>query len=336
MTATPRPLRWGIVATGGMAAAFAADLRCVPADAELVAVASRDAERARAFAARFGIAHAFSSVADLLASNVDIVYIATPHSDHATTARAALAAGKHVLCEKPLTPDFATTSALIDAAAASGCFLMEAVCMRCNPIIRLAADLVHSGQLGDLRHVRASFAIAANVADDHRLLSPALAGGAILDLGVYPAHLIELLLRRPASVHASGRMAHTGVDASSVAVFDYAGQAQAVAFAALDVAAEQHAELVGTKGRIVIDGFVRPHGLRFVPTHGDPREYVAQLPGGGYTFEIDEVTRCVRAGETQSSLVDWEATRNVAAMLEGWRHALDHAGGVIDLEAKCR
>lgn len=330
-----RPLRWGIVATGGMAATFADDLRRVPEDAELALVVSRTMAKASAFAERFAIPHAADSLNAL--SDVDVVYVATPHSDHAGTTAALLSAGKHVLCEKPLTTTPAETEALFQAAQASGTLLMEAVWMRCNPLIRLATDLVKTGTLGHVRTVHAAFTCAADFADDHRMLDPRLGGGAILDLGVYPAHLIEAILGRPASVYARGSLARTGVDATSTAVFNYPAtttrpQATGVAFTSIEADADQRAEIVGTMGRLVIDSFLRPTSMTLTTRDGENKEYVASLPGAGYTFEAQEVARCVRAGLTQSPLISWDSTRNASAMMAAWRTALEHRDGLVQVE----
>jgi len=150
------PIRWGIVGTGGIATTLAEDISLV-ADAEVAAVASRDQMRADAFASRHQIPQAFGSYADLVDAEVDVVYIATPHSDHDETAAMFLRAGVPLLVEKPLTPTLERTERLLALAEQTQTFCMEAVWMRCNPLIRQAVALVAEGTLGELRHASASF-----------------------------------------------------------------------------------------------------------------------------------------------------------------------------------
>lgn len=326
------PIRWGIVGTGGIATTLAEDISLV-ADAEVAAVASRDQMRADAFASRHQIPQAFGSYADLVDAEVDVVYIATPHSDHDETAAMFLRAGVPLLVEKPLTPTLERTERLLALAEQTQTFCMEAVWMRCNPLIRQAVALVAEGTLGELRHASASFGFRFEVDDDHRLLNPELAGGAILDLGCYPAHFIEGFLGGPAAVFARGTLAPTGVDATSSAQFVWPDpRITATAFISLEASVTPRAELVGERGRLFFDNFVRPESMTLI-THSDPEPQVFRtyLPGHGYTFEIDEVGRCVRAGLGGSPLVDAGSTRRVAGMLDAWRSALNAATGLTEI-----
>ena len=210
-----RPVRVGVLGTGWIAATVTEDMLTLPDDFEVVAVGSRTQRAASAFADRFGIGQAYGSWAALAASDVDLVYVTTPHQAHLRAAELCLKAGKHVLCEKPLTDSALATRDLVECARAHDRFLMEAVWMRCQPLVQQALALVRAGRIGHLRHVRADLCFAADVPDDHRLLNPDLAGGAILDLGVYPLHAINLFTgtRTPVAVSASGWLARTGVDA---------------------------------------------------------------------------------------------------------------------------
>lgn len=324
----PYPLRWGIAATGGIAQQVAADLLRHPADVQLAAVASRDPERAEAFAATFG-GEPLGGYAQLTTADIDIAYVATPHTDHARTSAMLLAAGIPVLCEKPLTATPTDTRELVALAERTQTFLMEAVWMRCNPLIRRAAELVAAGELGEVLFLRVAFSVSFDVPATHRLRDPKLGGGAILDLGLYPAHFIQLMLGRPVAVTARGSFdPETGVETATTALFDFAAaskhpNAQAVAYTSIRSRADQTAEVMGTGGRLVIDDFLNPTSMRLVRADGSTEVFGTTSTGNGFGHEISEVNRCVRAGLIESRLVSWASTIDVADMMHAWRAAID-------------
>ena len=175
-------IRWGIAGPGRVAATVAAEFAHVP-DAELVAVGSRSSERAKEFAGRFGIPQAYGSYAELFASDVDVVYLATPHGQHTALALAAIEAGKALLVEKSFTTSVADTTAVIDAARRRGVFVMEAMWTRFLPAIAHLRELVSSGRLGEVRAVYGDLLAFREFEPSDRLFNPALGGGAVLDLG---------------------------------------------------------------------------------------------------------------------------------------------------------
>ncbi len=224
---------WGVVSTGGIAEKFSRDLALVSDDAALVAVSSRSADRAQAFADEHGFARAYGSVAELAADpEVDVIYVASIHNDHLNAARTCLEAGKSVLVEKPLTLNAAESTELIEVARRSGQFLMEAVWTRVHPLIRQAVEIAASGELGEIRHVSAGFGFRFDGPDTHRLLDPAQGGGTILDMGVYPLHAVNLFLGESADLFGYASLARTGVDGHATALLNYpatAGRATATA-----------------------------------------------------------------------------------------------------------
>ena len=332
-----RPVRWGILATGGIAATFASDLQLIPQDAVGVAVGSRDPARARAFAAEHAIPTAYGSYEDLAADpDIDVIYVATPHSHHREAAEICLRAGKHVLVEKPLTSSPADTDHLLNLAGELGLFCMEAMWTRCNPLVRQVAGFAADGRFGAVRHVSSSFSFPFDGPPDHRLLNPDLAGGAILDLGVYPVHAAVLLLGRPDAVVASGSLTSTGVDGHAAALLTWHDDgrrpaATASLMASLECGPTQTLSVVFEHGRVDFPThFVAPRSMivTAAPTDArggdpEPQEYTTSVPGHGFTFEAQEVARCLRAGETASPLVPHAATRDVADVLAGWRSAID-------------
>src|SRR5919206_447024 len=192
-----RKVRWGILATGGIAAAFAADLVDLP-DAEIAAVASRRRESAQAFAERFGAARAYGDWESLAADpDIDVVYVATPHAAHRAAAGLCLTAGRNVLCEKAFTLNVREAQELVALARERGSFLMEAMWMYCNPLVRRLKRMVDDGAIGEVRHVQADFGLAGPFPPSHRLRDPLQGGGSLLDLGVYPVSFAQLLLGEP-------------------------------------------------------------------------------------------------------------------------------------------
>lgn len=346
VTTLPR-VRWGILSTGHIAGVFARDLALLPEEAELAAVASRTPEKAKQFAADYGFARSYGSYADLAADpDVDVVYIASPHSDHLASAKLCLEAGKAVLVEKPLTTSAADTQALIELAGNRQLFLMEALWTRTNPLLRKAAEIAHSGELGPIRHVDVTFGFHFTGEDDHRLLDPELAGGAILDLGVYPVHVVNLFLGEPDGVYGAGYRARTGVDAHAAATFSYPATADrpaatASVLATLDLTPANRTTVYCENGRIEIGNVVKPESIMvFRGALGDPgegrptetsEEIVTQLPGGGYTLQAQEVMYRLAAGELESPLVPWVDTLAVARTLDRWLAVVGGPGRIEEV-----
>lgn len=323
---------WGILSTGHIAATFARDLALLTDEAELVAVASRSLPKAQVFAEKHGIGRAYGSYSELAADDaVDVVYVASTHNDHFGSARLCLEAGKAVLVEKPMTVTAAEAEALIELAERNNLFLMEAVWTRTNPLVRRAVELVSSGELGVVRHVAASFGFAFEGDATHRLLDPGQAGGAILDLGVYPVHGANLFLGEPAAVLGFGSHATTGVESHAAAVLSYPATAERPAATAsllctLETTVPTRLEVFCAEGRVLLDNFIRPDTMsvwRNTDGADSPETYTTSWPGGGYTFEAQEVMRCLRAGETQSPLVPWADSLAGIRTLESWRAAVD-------------
>jgi predicted dehydrogenase len=326
---------WGILATGHIASVFARDLALLPNEARLVAVGSRSLEKAMAFAADHGIPRAYDSYAELAGDpDVDVVYLASTHHDHFLSAKLCLEAGKSVLVEKPLTTSPADTEDLINLAKHRSLFLMEAMWTRTNPLLRKAVELAASGDLGDIRHVGADFGFAFRGSSTHRLLDPALAGGAILDAGVYPVHAVNLFLGEPADLFAVGSHAATGVDSHAAALLSYPASddrpaATATVVCSLEADLPTSLQVYGSSGRIMInDFFIRPREmLVYRGHHRDvaPEVMVTQWPGGGYTFQAQEVMRCLRTGEVESPMVPWRDSLAVSRTLALWQAAVGDA-----------
>ncbi|MEU2656095.1 Gfo/Idh/MocA family oxidoreductase [Streptomyces sp. NPDC007325] len=314
-------IRWGVLATGGIAERFATDLAELDG-AEVVAVASRTEASARAFADRFGIARAYGGWDGLFADpEVDVVYVATPHHAHREAAGRALEAGKAVLCEKAFTLNAREAEELVALARDRGLFLMEAMWMYCNPLIRRLAELVRDGAVGEVRTVQADFGLAGPFGPDHRLRDPAVGGGALLDLGVYPVSFAHLLLGEPDTVQAHARISPEGVDLNTGMLLGWSDSgASALLSCSLEADTPLTAAVTGTEGRIEVPrGFFFPERFTLHRNGAEPEEFVNGDDPHSLRHEAAEVMRCLRAGETESPLVPLDGTLAVMRTLDAVR-----------------
>lgn len=316
-------LRWGILGPGGIARRFASDIPTHTASS-VVAVGSRSGARAAAFAAEFDIPTAYGSYAELVAdSRVQAVYIATPHSEHLEHALLALAAGKPVLVEKSLTRNAAEARALFDAAAERNLFAMEAMWTRFLPHMIALRELLAAGEIGDVRMLTAEHGQGLDHVDGtHRLKNPDLAGGAMLDLTVYPISFAHDLLGAPDEIVALGTRTDTGVDASEAISLRYGDTALALLGASLTAATPNAAVVTGSAGRVEIAGtFYAPTTLTIRSREGELRQ-VRPAVGSGFEYQAAEVARRVHAGERESPLHTWAGTVEVMATMDEARRQL--------------
>jgi predicted dehydrogenase len=308
--------RWGILATGVIAAKFAADLRYAPG-AELVAVGSRSTESAKAFADRFGATRAHGSWEALAADDeVDVIYVATPHAAHHAAALTCLRAGKPVLCEKPLTLDRASAAELVDTAREAGVFFMEAMWTRINPTVRTVLDLIAAGEIGDVTTVAADFGIYGQFPPDHRLRARELGGGALLDLGVYPVTMAHLVLGAPDHVRAWAKIGPEGTDENTGMLFGYDSGAIASLTCGLVGSTGVHATITGTGGRIELPNFFHTTSYTLHRPGTSPSVVNRAQEGGGYQFEAIEVQRCLDEGLLESPLIPHDTTLEVMGLLD--------------------
>jgi predicted dehydrogenase len=310
---SPHPVRFGVIGTGGIAAAFTRDLALLP-DAEMVAVGSRSQSSADAFGQSHGIGRRHATYAALADDpEVDVVYVSTPHPAHHGAARLAIDAGKAVLVEKPFTMDAAEALDLVTAARERGTFVMEAMWARFNPHLVRVREILASGVLGTVTTVVADHAQWFEHDPQHRLFAPELGGGALLDLGVYPISLASMVLGTPTDITARSVASPTGVDAQTSMIFQYDSGAHAVLTTTLWAAGSNRAAIVGTKGRIDIDStWYSPTTFTLSIRGGEVTRYDEPHEGHGLRHEAAEVVRCLRAGLTESPIMP--ADESVAIM----------------------
>jgi len=317
-----RPIRWGILGAGGIADTVAGDIAL--SDGNVVtAVAARDADRAAAFAAKHGFERSYGDYKALVADDgVDVVYIATTHPSHHELALMAIEAGKAVLIEKPLTLNAAEAREVFEAAERADVFAMEAMWMRTNPLIRTAQQLIVDGAIGEVRGLRAEFAIGLPFDPTHRLYDIDNGGGGLLDLGVYPATFAHLFLGHPDEVMTAGTLSPAGADDTVAMQWVYGGVPKAHVWVSVSSSAPNEAAIFGTEGWIkVLSPALRPTGLVVRTTDGKERTIEDPIAGqgAGYVPEIEEVARCLRAGEAQSPLIPHADTVAILEILDAAR-----------------
>ncbi|NPC98876.1 Gfo/Idh/MocA family protein [Nocardioides sp. zg-DK7169] len=325
MTASSRPVRWGILATGKIAHSFARDLRLVPGT-ELVAVGSRREESARRFAAEYDVPHAHGSYADLVADpDVEVVYVASPHALHLEHARLAFEAGKHVVCEKPLTLSRAEGEEMVRLAHEHDRFLMEAMWTATHPVVRRLVAEVHAGRFGTPHQLHAELGFRVDVPPQDRMLNPDLGGGALLDMGVYPLTFAHLLLGEATELRGVATLSPAGIDLDVAITGRYPGGALATMGASMTSWSSRTASLATDLGRLVVEDFHHPATARFVPYDEDgPGEPVVlsgaePVIGRGYGNEAAEAARCIREGLRESPLVPHHQTLTLLGQLDDLR-----------------
>ncbi len=293
-------VRWGIAGLGNIAHKFAEDLKLVP-DAELTAVGSRNIDKAAAFAREHRVEAYYGSYLELFKSpEVDVIYIATPHTSHAQLSIQCMDQGKHVLCEKPMGTNRAEVEKMIHVALRNNVFLMEALWSRFNPSIDQVYERINKGDIGKVSYLRADFAFySLDRSTEGRLLNPALAGGSLLDIGIYPVFLAYLVLGMPQKILATSNFFTTGVEIQTGIVLSYPN-AMAVLYSGLNSRSEMKAEISGTNGSFTL--LPRWHETQgyTLEKSGETEHFEMPTPGKGYSYEIEEVNSCIRSGKIQS------------------------------------
>lgn len=324
---TPHPsqaptLRWGILAPGGIAHSFADALRKHTRQ-ELIAVGSRSKERAQAFADEFEIPHVHDSYEALVADEgIDAVYVASPHSHHAEQALLAISAGKHVLVEKAFTPTADEARRVIDAARAADVTLMEAMWARFHPHYDIIRQLLDDGTFGEVEMLQADHGQWFAEDAQHRLYNPDLAGGAMLDLGIYPVSFASFVLGTPGRVQVSGTRAFTGVDRQVSLVMDgYDAHPNAHALVNTTLAARTPtaATICGSAGTLSVPGpFYTPQAVTWLPREGEPETSMTPeiLGHEGLCHQAAHFATLVAEGRRESEIMPLAETLSIVETME--------------------
>ena len=322
-------VRWGLMATGRIAASFARDLALLP-DHSLVAVGSRTDQSAERFGAEFDVPHRWGSYEALCADpDVDAIYVSTPHPGHHAATLLAISHGKAVLVEKPFAMDVAESREMVDAARSAGVLLVEAMWTRWLPHIVRVREVLAAETLGEIRYVTAEHGQWFAEDPAHRLFAPSLGGGALLDLGIYPISFAHMVLGTPASIVARSTPAFTGVDGTTSAIFTYESGAQAVVVTSLGARSNNPAAIYGSEARLEIDGwFYTPGGFTVTAHDGTVLErYEPPVEGRGMQYEAAEVGRCLTEGLLESPALPLDETLAIMGTLDEIRRqiGLDYA-----------
>jgi predicted dehydrogenase len=329
--------RWGILGTGKVARIFAKDLQ-VARSGILTAIGSRDSGRAAAFASEFGVARSHGTYGDLIRDpDVEFVYIATPHPTHVELAVEAAAAGKHVLCEKPLAVDAAEAAQMVAAARSAGTFLMEAFAFRCHPQTDRLLGLIRSGEIGEVRLLSATFGYDAGPSPTNYLLRNDLAGGSILDVGCYTMAFARQMVGEavgqrfldPVRVEGAGLIDpkhQVDLDAAAIAWFEGGIVAQLSCSIRTNLDSSLH--LTGTQGVISLLAPYLPGKYGGVPKitvsrHGEPsREVLIRGSGELYAIEADTAVDRARRGLLEAPEMSWADSIGNMAALDRWREVV--------------
>ena len=315
--------RWGILASGGIATAFARDLSYFN-NHIVAAVGSRSQESADSFATEFPGCIAYGSYEDLVNDpTLDAIYVATPHPYHVSNTVLALNAGKPVLCEKPFTINAAEAKQMKAAADANGVALMEAMWARFLPHMHRVREILASGVLGEIWAVEADHGQRLSDYANPRHWEPSLGGGALLDLGIYPISFAHMVLGKPDSITSSATFTDKGVDASSTAIFNYKSGAQAILTSNMMVSTPCRATICGTLGKIEIDRtFYNPASMRVIMHDGTTTEYPSDYKGHGLREQAMEFERVVRSGAKNSPILTPDESIEIMGSLDEIRRQI--------------
>lgn len=305
---TSETVNWGILGPGNIAKQFATGLQAA-SGTKLLAVGSRTQAKADAFADLYGAPKRFASYEALAADpEVDVIYIATPHPGHKEAALLCIEHGKAVICEKPFTINAKEAEEIITAARAKGVFVMEAMWSRFFPAMAHVRKLIAAGAIGEVRMLQADFGFRTDVNPAGRLFAPALGGGSLLDVGVYPISLASMIFGTASQVTGLAHLGETGVDEQAAIVLGYPGGALASLTTGIRINTPHEAFILGTDGHIKLHGpWWKPSTLT-VNSGGKSEEVTIPYESVGMNYEAEEVNQCLRAGKTESAIMPLDET----------------------------
>ena len=334
MSQSYEPVRWGILSTGRIAGIYAKAVSETPLHGRLVAVGSRSGEKAARFAAEHGGLRAHASYEALLADpEVEAIYIGAPHTEHREWNLKAIAAGKHVLCEKPAAMTAAHAREIIEAAKARGVLWMEAFMYRCHPQTRRVVELIRSGAIGKVGLVQTSFGFRRDPDPSARLWDPKLGGGAIMDIGCYVVSLARLVaganqgrdFENPVQVLGSGLIhPQAGVDDRAVATLRFADGLLAEVACSISLFQDNHARIYGTEGWLelespyVIERFGFHPKMRLCRWGQAPVDHTVPIERDIYTYEVEAFAAALRSGQKEVPAMRHGDTLGNLEVLESW------------------
>ncbi|MFV8328295.1 Gfo/Idh/MocA family protein [Flavobacterium sp. ZS1P14] len=315
-------IKWGIIGLGNIAQQFADNLMLVH-DAKIVAVASRNLEKAQGFAEKYNCEKAYATYEEIFADEeVDILYIATPHNSHKTLTIKALQSNKHVLCEKPIALCYTDALQMIETSKNNNKFFMEAFWTRFNPSVQEAFYKIKNGEIGEIKYINADFAFQAEELEGNRMTDLKLGGGALLDIGVYPLFLSYLLLGIPDEIAAKANFHNSGADLQTTMILQYDDRAQAVLHSSFLSSSNGKAMISGTKGIINLSSpWYMAKSYTLIK---DNKKVKYKLPtkGKGFTYEIEECHKCIKENKIESSLWSHQNSLDLIKIVDEVRNVI--------------
>jgi predicted dehydrogenase len=316
-------ISWGIIALGHIAEKFAKDIPLAD-DAVLYAVASRDIKKAERFAKTYNAVKYYGNYEELAHDpNVDVVYIAGPHVFHYEHSMMCMEAGKSVLCEKPAAVNHAQLLEMTEKAKEKQVFFMEALWTLFIPANQIALELMKEGHIGKPQIVKADFGFKADYNPEKRLFNKQLAGGSLLDIGIYPVLLSLLVFGKPLKIQATANFSSTGVDSSCAMLFDYTDGQNAILDSTLLTNTATEAWIYGDKAALKLHSrFHHAQKLSVYKEHECVETFDVDYRGNGYVHEIDEVTDCLKNGRLESESIPHTLSLDLAETLDRVREII--------------
>ncbi|WP_371806608.1 Gfo/Idh/MocA family protein [Candidatus Lokiarchaeum ossiferum] len=318
----PTKIRWGILGCGKIAHSFALSMQKVD-NSEIIAVASRTPEKGANFADQYNVPTVFTTYEELATyPDLDVIYIATTHNFHYANMLLCLEHNKSILCEKAFTLNQKQAENVFQIAKEKQLFVMEGMWMKFNPCFRHLQKFIAEGNIGDVRLIKADFGVKFPFDPTSRLYNRELAGGALLDLGIYPLTFARAIFgHSPLRIESTAYLGETGVDEESSYFLEFADKKQAMLFSSCRVETLHEATIFGTAGRIKIPDFFHPSGFEWKRHNKHKvRKVEVQYDFPGYQYEIEEVNRCLREGKLESELMSHADSLEMMGIMDTLRH----------------
>lgn len=309
-------INWGIIGLGSIANQFAEDLQ-LSDNSVLYAVASRNGEKAKIFGEKYNSTKFYDSYEALAEDpEIDVIYIATPHTFHFENTMMCLKKGKGVLCEKPMGVNSREVETMIREAESRNLFLMEAIWTRFIPATSKSLEILSNKTIGDISFIRADFGFTADSNREGRLYNKKLGGGSLLDIGIYPIYLSLLTLGIPIDMKVMARMTDTDVDSYCSILFDYENGAKAILESTIEADTPIEAYIYGSKGSLQLHRQFHHTEKITISQNGEKEVLDIKYKGNGYIHEIEEVNKCLLNGEIESSKLPLKMSVDLITLID--------------------
>ena len=309
-------IRWGIIGPGAIANAFAREVNNTK-NGVLSAVYGRNENKVNEFCKTYNVENYYTNIDEFLNSEkIDAVYIATPHSYHMEYAKKCIKAKKHILCEKPFSYNYETSKAALDMAKENNIFIMEALWTLFLPVINKAKTWIKEGRIGKIKLITANFGFISEEDINSRLYNPNLAGGALLDVGIYPILFSNYIMDNiPSEINATAKFTRTNVDETDVINLKYEEGALASLTCSICSDTDNTAVIYGEKGKIVIPTFWRAKEA-FLHIEDKVEKYIDEYKESGYKYEIEEANNCIINKELESNIASHKVTLELVKIMD--------------------